>query len=175
VRKLVGFLFGIAGCMGQAPEEPVVPASAQPADDEDKRDHGSQSSVTPTMYLERIAAVHCEQAFMCRDSYPGETAAFETTWSTSVPLCAVHLVAKWDANTIETEVAKGRIKFDGTAAVSCLDGVVFGSCAEHWALGIQWAKACYHVLVGTVATGGGCDTSYACVSNRCDLDARRCL
>jgi hypothetical protein len=135
----------------------------------------SQSSITPTRYLEEIAKIQCEQAYSCRDTYPFDDASFQRIWNTSVAACTTSVLASWNTGSIETEIAKGQIEFDGTAAVACLSGVAFGSCTEHWQRGIQWAEACYHVLVGSVPAGGSCESSYACLSFQCDLAARRCL
>lgn len=145
----------------------------EPADDEPET--GPQSTISPSGYLTSIAQIHCEQAFSCRATYPFDALSFETAWGTSVTECIADLVAGWDANAIEAEIAKGRAEFDGTAAVACLGGVAFAACTEHWDGGIQWADACYHVIVGNVPAGGTCDIDYACISSACDVLEHRCL
>jgi hypothetical protein len=138
-------------------------------------ERGGQSAVSPIGYLTQIAEIYCEQAFGCRETYPGEAATFEATYSAALATCASHLVGIWNPEAIEREIAKGRVEFDGTAAVACLGGVAFGSCAEHWQTGIQWGQACFSVLVGNVPAGGSCESSYACVSGSCDLGTHLCL
>jgi hypothetical protein len=136
---------------------------------------GGQSAVNATGYLEKIAQIQCSEAFSCRSTYPGEAADFEATWSTSVDACVTSLQVAWGSNTIETEIAKGRIDFDGTAALNCLNAVTFSSCDTQWTEGIQWAESCYHVLVGTVPNGGNCESVYACSSFNCDMAQHTCI
>jgi hypothetical protein len=160
-----GCVADVAGSSLIAPEE----------EQDGARSNDGQSSITPTRYLEEIAKIQCEQAYGCRETYPFDDTSFERIWSTSVTACTTTLLDGWNTSSIEIEIAKGQIEFDGTAAVACLGGVAFGSCSEHWQRGIQWAEACYHVLVGNVPAGGTCESSYACLSYQCDLATRRCL
>lgn len=165
------------GCMVGPAEPPSGSdvAADEPDDETGSGSGDSQSSISPTGYLERIAHIHCQQAFGCRSNYPDGEMVFESTWGTTVPACTAQLLGAWDPAAIETEIAKGRIMFDGTAAIACLGAVAFGTCDEHWERGIQWAEPCYHVLVGTVVTGETCISDYACASRTCDLAERRCL
>jgi hypothetical protein len=135
-----------------------------------------ESTATPVGYLKRIASIHCTQAFMCRDSFPPDLGyTFEEEWSNTEPACEADLLAAWNTNLIEDEIAKGRAAYDGAAAASCLDGVTFGACPDYWSRGIEWAEACYHVIVGNVPTGGSCESEYSCVSYTCDAATRTCM
>jgi len=171
----------LLGCVADVPE-PVSPPNPIPPDEH--RDDGaggggeaptSQTDVTATGYLKAIANVHCVQAFACRATYPGDSAAFEASWQDSVADCAANLEVAWGVPTIETEIAKGRIDYDGTAAVQCLAGVAFAGCNTHWTDGIQWAESCYDVMVGNVPTGASCDSLYSCQSYDCDTTQHVCL
>lgn len=134
-----------------------------------------QTSITPTGYLEKIAKIQCDQAFSCRASFPPDAGyVFEDVWSTSSEACVPQLLAQWQPMQIETEIAKGRIRFDGSAALACLDGVTFAQCPDYWNRGIEWAEACYHVVVGLVPSNGECEIDYDCQSYYCDTVSRRC-
>jgi hypothetical protein len=135
---------------------------------------GEQTSMTLSVYFDKIAQVHCEQAFGCRASYPTDRGAFEATWGASVAECEANLIAAWNPAQVETEIAKGRITYDGSAAVSCLEGVTFAACPDYWNRGIEWAESCYHVVVGTVGIGGACENDYACTSFYCDTYDHTC-
>ena len=171
----------LAGCVGEAP--PDLPPPPNPTPPSGERGSGSggsgdpnnQSTVTATGYLTQIAMHHCQQAFDCRATYPNDAATFEATWTTSVSDCVAMLLDAWGGNTIEEEIAKGRIDYDGGAAVDCLAGIAFSACDMHWTNGIQWAESCYSVMVGNVETGGSCESLYACQSYSCDSATRRCL
>jgi hypothetical protein len=180
--RLVGILMLVGGCVADVgdpapPSNPIPPGGGQQGQgsDEDNGESGSQSEVSATDYLTEIAMIQCEQAFSCRATYPNDAAAFEASWKTSVAACVANLQIAWGSNQIETEIAKGRIDFDGTAAVSCLGGVAFGSCDTHWTSGIQWAPSCYSVMNGNVQVGGNCDSLYSCTSYNCDLVEQRCI
>jgi hypothetical protein len=134
------------------------------------------TSMTLSKYFDEIAAIHCEQAFQCRSAFPPDAGyAFEDDWGNSVPECEQRLLAAWNPAQVETEIAKGRITYDGTAAVSCLEGVTFAACPDYWNRGIEWAESCYHVVVGMVQMGGACDNDYSCTSFLCDQTAHTCL
>lgn len=135
------------------------------------------TSITLSKYFDEIAGVHCEQAFMCRASFPAEDRgyAFEDEWGNTVTECEQQLIATWNPAQVETEIAKGRITYDGTAAVTCLEGVTFAACPEYWNRGIEWAESCYHVVVGMVVAGGACENDYSCMSFSCDATSHTCL
>jgi hypothetical protein len=135
---------------------------------------GESTTLTLSQYFDKIAQVHCEQAFGCRASFPPEQGVFEDTWGASVTECEANLIAAWDPKQVETEIAKGRITYDGTAAVTCLEGVTFAACPDYWNRGIEWAESCYHVVVGTVEVGGACDNNYSCTTYYCDTYSHTC-
>jgi hypothetical protein len=137
---------------------------------------GADTSTTPTGYLKQIAAIYCMESFSCRTEFPTDLGyTFEAAWGTTPDECQQRLLDSWNPPAIETEIAKGRVTYDGAAGIACLNGVTFGSCADYWTNGIQWADACYHVIVGSVPAGGSCDTLYACTSGSCDMTAHQCL
>ena len=133
---------------------------------------GSGSSaggpMTLSTYFDKIAAVHCEQAFSCRDAFPPEQGVFADVWGNSVRECEANLITGWNPAQVETEIAKGRILYDGNAASTCLEGVTFAACPDYWQRGIEWAESCYHVIVPMVQTGGACENAYSCTTYSCD-------
>lgn len=168
----------LAGCVADVPDRAPPPNPVPPGEDpgtDQEQDQGNQTNVTATGYLTQIAMIHCEMAFSCRATYPNDSATFLAVWQASVDACVANLQAAWGSNQIEAEIAKGRIDFDGTAAVQCLAGVAFGACTTHWIDGIQWAESCYNVMVGNVPVGGSCDSLYACQSSDCDLTQHVCI
>ena len=161
------------GCVAEAPG---IEGAGEPEAGSAGSGGGSQqTTMTLSKYFDEIAAVHCNQAFGCRASYPPERGAFETVWGASIDECEANLIAAWNPAQVETEIAKGRITYDGTAAATCLQGVTFAACPDYWVRGIEWAESCYHVLVGTVQPGGACENSYSCTSYNCDSLSRTCL
>jgi hypothetical protein len=161
----------VAGCVPQVDDDEI---DNQPGPAEGSTETSEQTALTASGYLERIAAIYCDQSFACRAEFP-EQSEFEAQWGVTIEACRKELLAEWQPAAIETEIAKGRVAYDGAAAVACLETVAFASCTEYWQRGIEWADACYHVMVGQVETGGLCDTEYACTSNECDLATHRCL
>ena len=105
---------------------------------------------------------------------PDRGYTFQAQWGADQNACVQQLLAAWDPAAIESEIAKGFATYDGAAA-SSLNGVTFGTCSEYWTNGIHWADACYHVIVGSVPTGGVCDIGYACQSGSCDMVAHTCI
>ena len=163
----------LVGCTADAPG--IEGRHDDPGSGSDDTGGSSSTSITLSTYFDEIAAVHCEQAFACRDSFPADAGyAFESAWGTSVASCEQLLVAGWNPAQVETEIAKGRITYDGTAAVSCLQGVAFAACPMYWERGIEWAESCYHVVVGLVPVGGGCENDYSCTTFLCDQTTHTC-
>ena len=136
----------------------------------------NQTSITLSTYFDKIAKVYCDQAFSCRATFPTNLGyTFEAQWGNNHGECISRLVTAWNPALVETEIAKGRVTYDGTAAVSCLEGVTLGACGDYWTNGIDWAESCYHVVVGTVQVGGLCDSNYSCTSYACDATTHTCL
>jgi hypothetical protein len=170
MRILAAIVF--VGCTATVPgmegrEQNAMPGSGSGS--------GGEMQLSLSQYFDEIAAIHCEQAFSCKDSYPTDRGPFEQTWTASVPECEAMLINAWNPKQVETEIAKGRITYDANAAVSCLQGVTFAqSCSDYWVRGIEWAEACYHVVVGSVQSGGACDNNYSCTSFACDQTLHTC-
>jgi hypothetical protein len=169
MRILLAILF--VGCTATAPgregrEQDPVPGTGSGS--------GGAMQMTLSQYFDEIAAIHCQQAFNCKASYPIDRGAFEATWMASVPECEAMLVNAWNPKQVETEIAKGRITYDPNAAVSCLQGVTFAACPDYWNRGIEWAEACYHVVVAQVNVGGACENNYSCTTYNCDPALHTC-
>jgi hypothetical protein len=178
MKRLAGIVL-LIGCVGEAPPEPAppnpVPAGGSGDRGSGETNQGMQTAINATSYLTQIAMIQCQQAFNCRATYPSGSTSFDTAWSTSVSSCVGVLQSAWAVGTIESEIAKGRIEYDGAAAVDCLAGVGFDACDTHWNNGIQWAESCYSVMVGNVPSGGSCESLYSCESYVCDDVEHRCL
>ena len=146
-------------------------------DGDDVGGNGSaNTATTPSAYLEQIAGIYCQEAFTCRSTFPPDRGyTFEAQWGNSDAECRQKLLDGWNPPEIEREIAKGRVTYDGGAARACLDGVTFAECPAWWDRGIEWADACYHVLVGQVPAGGQCDIDYSCASFNCDEAMHVCL
>ena len=177
--KWVAVLVLVSACVADVGTDHVPPQNPIPPSGEDLGSGsgagGSQTELTATGYLTEIAMIYCDQAFACRATYPFDSATVEASWAGSVSACVARLQTGWGSDQIELEIAKGRIDFDGTAAVDCLGGVAFGACDKQWTDGIQWAESCYHVMNGNVQPGGSCDSVYACASGTCDLTQHVCM
>ncbi len=180
MKRLVGIVMLVGACVADVgdptpPSNPIPPGQGAGSGEEEDEQSGSQTEITATAYLTEIAMIQCEQAFSCRATYPNDAATFDASYKTSIQACVANLQEAWGSNRIEMEIAKGRIVFDGTAAVSCLGGVAFGSCDTHWTSGIQWAPSCYSVMNGNVQVGGNCESLYSCASYNCDVAEQRCI
>jgi hypothetical protein len=172
MRRLLAFAM-LVGCPA---EVPGIGGRDKPDTEEDKGEEPGATSITLSKYFDEIASIHCEQAFQCMSSFPPDRGyTFEAQWGASLPACTAQLLAAWNPAQVETEIAKGRITYDGTAAVSCLEGVTFAACDDYWVRGIEWAESCYHVVVGTVAAGGACENNYSCTSFMCDATTHVCM
>ncbi|HUS32112.1 MAG TPA: hypothetical protein VMZ53_26615 [Kofleriaceae bacterium] len=134
------------------------------------------TTTTPTGYLSQIADIYCSESFTCRADFPPDRGyTFEAQWGASENECVNRLLTGWNPAAIENEIAKGRAMYDGAAGIACLNGVTFGSCSDYWTSGIQWAEACYHVIIGLVPAGGACENMYACASQSCNATTHTCL
>jgi len=80
-----------------------------------------------------------------------------------------------DYNQLEADVSSGKIKYDGDAAASCLNGLdsskTYESCSITDSATTVSPKACAGTFKGTVATGGACVINDECVSGACDASA----
>src|SRR5262249_16310816 len=55
--------------------------------------------------------------------------------------------------TVQSEVSKGKITYDATAAEACLTGIVYGSCQSFWANGPTFPDSGNQALVGPPQNG----------------------
>jgi hypothetical protein len=173
MRWLMGTLLVMTACVADVGG---VHQESQDGEDGNGKGSASDPTTTPTGYLEKIAGIYCEESFTCRASFPPDRGyTFEAQWGNTDAECRQKLITAWNPPEIEREIAKGRVTYDSGAARSCLDGVTFGSCPDYWSRGIEWAEACYHVLVGSVPSGGQCDIDYSCASFACDKTLHQCM
>jgi hypothetical protein len=171
--RALGILLLVVGCMAD------VDGSEGRTDKPEQgsgMESGGGTAITISQYTDWLARIYCDQSFQCMSSFPPDLGyTFESQWGATLPECTSRLVMGWNPPLIETEIAKGRIMYDGEAAVSCLEGVTTVACDQYWTRGIDWAESCYHVMVGTVPVGGLCETSYSCTSSNCDVMMHMCI
>lgn len=179
--RFVGILaLALLGCTAEVPgtagPQPAPAPMGTGGDGSGSGGGSGQTSVTLSQYFVQIAAIQCDQAWQCKDSFPADAGyTFDSAWADSAATCAANLVTAWNAAQVETEIAKGRIEYNGTAAVSCLEGVTFAACSDYWQTGIQWAEPCYHVVTGMVEPGGACESLYSCTTYNCDATTHTCI
>lgn len=120
-------------------------------------------SISATDYLTRMDKQYCDEAFTCQASFPAMTGeTFADDFGASAQDCYADAAAYEMATVVESEIAAGKIHFDGAAAAQCIAGITFGACSDFWANGGSYPAACDTAMVGTIADGGACVVDYDC-------------
>jgi hypothetical protein len=139
---------------------------------------GSNGSMTATQYLTAMEMKYCDEAFSCQSSFPTtQGVTFAQAFGSSASQCYSDGAAYDMPAQVESEIAAGKIHFDGSAAAACVAGLMYGTCANFWAgTGGTVPTACDTAMVGTVADGGACVVDYDCSSAQsvCDPTAHTC-
>jgi hypothetical protein len=177
--SLVALALGCGAQLG----DPAPPQNAMPPPsgkgDGSGAGSGSGSSaaapITATKYCDGLASLDCTEAFKCRADFPTDLGyAFADVYGTSLQSCNEMLVTDFQPQAIESEIALGRIAYDGAAAGACLQGLTYGDCNEYFRAGPHWGQPCYLMFAAKVATGGGCALDMSCTSGSCDLSTQTC-
>lgn len=137
---------------------------------------GGGGSISATDYLSRMDQKYCDEAFTCQASFPAMTGeTFADDFGASAQDCYADAAAYEMASVVESEIAAGKIHFDGTAAAQCIAGITFGTCSAFWTNGGDYPAACDTAMVGTIADGGACVVDYDCSNpdSSC-LDTHKC-
>ena len=137
---------------------------------------GDGTSLTPSSFLTKLGDNECDEAFMCRASFPATSNHhFEDDWGSTTDECYAGAADYFMPAGVEASVAAGKIKFDASAAKSCLAGIDYGSCSHFWKQGPDYPSACGSALVGTVPEGGDCASDFECTGDDvCDSTAETC-
>jgi hypothetical protein len=108
-------------------------------------------------YTSRETAALCERDVRC-GFYPDE-ATCRSTFFTRLQL--------------DSDVATGKVKYDGTAAASCLEASALVGCSDSEVAAARPSvtAACHGVFTATIASGGACLTDAECDSESCNLGA----
>jgi len=134
--------------------------------------------ITVDMYLQQMVMTDCSEAFTCMASFPttsGDT--FAQDFGASVSDCVTMESSFNPPAMVESEIAAGKITFDGAAAAACVAGITYSTCAAYWTDGGDYPAACDTAMVGTVADGGACVVDFDCSNlmsfcetNKCTVD-----
>ena len=133
--------------------------------------------MTATQFLTQMEMKYCDEAFTCQASFPTDAGVtFADAFGASASVCYSDGAAYDMPAQVESEIAAGKIHFDGAAAAACVAGLQFGACTDFWANGGTYPAACDTALVGTIADGGACVVDYDCSSGTsvCDPTAHTC-
>ncbi len=176
----------LAGCGAQL-GEPPSPVSAMPGKGDGPGPapgpgssgggggSGSATPITATRYLDGLASLDCNEAFMCQSSFPTDLGyEFSDVYSTSVQACNDLLITDWKPATTEDEIAQNRLGFDGVAAAECLPMITFGDCVDFFHSGPHWAAPCYQMFTPKVMKGGACALDASCTTGTCDPTTGTC-
>jgi hypothetical protein len=174
----------IAMCVTACSASPKQPAPSGGGGDDDGTgpDAGNNTPppapITVDMYLQQMVMSDCGEAFTCMASFPttsGDT--FAQDFGASVADCVTMESSFNPPATVASEIAAGKITYDGSAAAACVAGITYSTCADYWNTGGDYPAACDTALVGTVADGGACVVDFDCSnlqsfceSNKCTVD-----
>ncbi|MBL0219381.1 MAG: hypothetical protein IPQ07_36615 [Myxococcales bacterium] len=132
----------------------------------DARSVGSDgpSVLTPQAFVEKLVALECAQAFVCKPQYPtSSTTPFDIEWGTDLADCLLTDRDYLARDTIAAAVTVGRISFDpGSAAICLASPGIPSTCTTLFAEDYDFAEPCYLALAGHVPDGSGCTTGWEC-------------
>jgi hypothetical protein len=136
---------------------------------------GGGNTSSATGFLAAMAQKFCGQAFTCQADFPTDAGVtFADIFGASESAC-VSDSAQYDMPAaVEAAITAGKITFNAADASACISGLTFGTCTEFWTQGPNVPQACSTALVGTVADGGACTTSYECKNLNAYCEAAKC-
>ena len=161
---------------GGGPDTPTDPDDG-PGPEDDGPEDEDPDAYTASELLDEIDKVFCDGAHMCKASFPTDWGiTFEELFSTSPTACYAQGAEDLPREIIEGQITAGKIKFDPAAAAACIAGLAVGTCPQYWDQGPEMPVECDTALVGTVADGGACITSYDCtsLSSYCNASTDQC-
>lgn len=136
---------------------------------------GAPAPITATKYCDGLASDDCTEAFKCRSSFPANAGySFVDVYGENLGDCQMRLVSDFQPDKIESEIALGRVGFDGEAAAECLQALSYGDCADYFQNGPHWDSPCYQMFTSKVASGGACALDMSCTSGSCDQTTLTC-
>ena len=129
------------------------------------------SPPTPREIMERAATQSCEQAFMCRDSFPDVGVSFEQVYGASVEACIARLSDAFATDDIVAGIDDGRIIYRADDAEECLDFAADLTCAQLWSSDDpDEPAACDTAFEGTLAPGATCNHDLECAGEGASCD-----
>jgi hypothetical protein len=135
------------------------------------------TSITATQFLATFAQKFCDEAFTCKASFPTDAGVtFADAFGASASACVSDSAAYDMPAIVEQQITAGKIKFNGTDAATCVNGLTFPACATFWTDGPNTPTACNTAMVGTVADGTACLVDYECsgANSYCDPTGKKC-
>lgn len=126
--------------------------------------NGSSGGATPSDVAALISGTECEQAHLCKASFPADFGAtFAEVYGASVDACLPLNDAFWGVDGIDAAVDGGTVTFDQAAADECMTGSISApTCSTFFEQGPGVPDACWGVFTGTVAVGGACQIDFEC-------------
>jgi len=103
----------------------------------------------------KVLDVLCARAARCGE-YPDEAT------------CVANNGKLADMGQIESDVASGKVKYNGSQVATCLSMYDTAGCTVMETENLQLPQACQTVFQGSVATGGACYNDEECVSLKCN-------
>lgn len=134
-------------------------------------------SMTATKFLEQINMKICDEAFMCKASFPtSQGGTFAEAFGSSVQACYSDGLASYEPSLVEQQITAGKITFNANDASACISGIAFTSCTGFWNATDDLPAACDNAIVGKVADGGACVTHLECSGEMsyCDETTKKC-
>ncbi len=127
-------------------------------------DAAAPAAIDAPTFLDGYVGGFCTEAFSCKASFPAtsQTGSFSDNFGTSVSQCTTGSEAALGASHVPGDISNGKIAYDGVAAAACLAGIDYGTCTNFWATGGTYPAACGQAVVGSVATGGTCNSAFEC-------------
>ena len=129
-------------------------------------DAAAPASIDAPTFLAGYVGGFCTEAFACQASFPAssQTGSFSDNFGSSIAQCTTGSEAALGASHVPGDITNGKITYDGAAAAACLAGIDYGTCANFWATGGSYPAACGGAVVGSVATGGACNSAFECAA-----------
>lgn len=138
---------------------------------------GGGGGLTATAFLSQIAQKFCDEAFMCKSTFPTDAGVtFDQAFGASASACVSDAAAADMPAIVEQQITAGTIKYNAADAATCVSGLTFPACTTFWTAGPTAPPACSTAIVGTIADGQACLVDYECsgAQSYCDTTSKKC-
>jgi len=182
-KLLAVALLTVSACVGSPPDgsggttPPPNPGGTTDPGGGGTNPGGGGGTMTVGAFLDGLGHKDCDEAFACQASFPTANGTFADAFGASVDACYTDASSYYDAATVQTEIAAGKIHFDATAAATCIAGIAPpATCATYWTDGLVFPDACATAISGTVADGAACVVDFDCATDTsvCDATTKKC-